>query len=74
MPTQHLLLLDSLIIGVNASIVIECVYIFNPLHSGPHPPPKKKKKNNSIFANSDDPDEMQHNAAFHQGPQYLKSK
>ena len=28
----------------------------------------------SNFANSEDPDEMQHNAAFHQGPHSLLGK
>ena len=33
--------------------------VFNPLYLG--------KAGTSTFANSEDPDEMQHNAAFHQG-------
>ena len=37
----------------------------------PHPPPppkkKKKKKKKVTLANREEPDEMQHDAAFHQG-------
>ena len=42
-----------------------CIFI-NPLNSGN---PKM-----STFVNSEDLDEMQHNAAFHQGLHCLKSK
>ena len=36
---------------------------FNPLHTG--------NAKMGTLANSEDPDEMQHNAAFHQGLHYL---
>ena len=43
----------------HCSLLYLCVYMFNPMYSG--------NPYTSNFAKSEDPDEMQHNAAFHQG-------